>query len=95
MLKIREALSGNEGNHIFPFLWLHGNDGEEKIREYISAINSTGVKAICIESRPHPDFVGAQWWADVDIVLDECKKRAMKVWILDDSHFPTGYAAGE
>src|SRR5690554_6714440 len=30
----------------------------------------------------------------MDIILDEAKKRDMKVWILDDSHFPTGYANG-
>lgn len=30
----------------------------------------------------------------MDVILDEAKKRNMKVWILDDSHFPTGYANG-
>ncbi len=30
----------------------------------------------------------------MDIILDEAVKRGMKVWILDDSHFPTGYANG-
>ena len=29
------------------------------------------------------------------IILDEAEKRGMKVWILDDKHFPTGFAAGE
>lgn len=30
----------------------------------------------------------------MDVILDEARKRDMKVWILDDSHFPTGYANG-
>lgn len=30
----------------------------------------------------------------MDIILDEAEKRGMKVWILDDSHFPTGYCNG-
>ena len=30
----------------------------------------------------------------MDIILDEARKRNMKVWILDDAHFPTGQAAG-
>ena len=30
----------------------------------------------------------------MDIILDEAKKHGMKVWILDDSHFPTGFANG-
>ena len=34
------------------------------------------------------------WWDDMDLVLAEAQKRGMKVWILDDKHFPTGYANG-
>ncbi len=30
----------------------------------------------------------------MDVILDEAKKLGMKVWILDDSHFPTGFANG-
>lgn len=30
----------------------------------------------------------------MDVILDEARKRNMKVWILDDSHFPTGFANG-
>lgn len=30
----------------------------------------------------------------MDIILEEAKKYGMKVWILDDSHFPTGFANG-
>lgn len=30
----------------------------------------------------------------MDIILDEARKRKMQVWILDDSHFPTGFANG-
>lgn len=50
--------------------------------------------SICAGSRPHPDFAGPGWWHDLDIVLDEAKKRGMRVWILDDAHFPTGQANG-
>jgi hypothetical protein len=91
--KIKKLLQGEGGNYIFPFLWLHGEE-EPIIREYMEAISSAGIGAVCIESRPHPDFCGPQWWHDMDIILDEARKRGMKVWILDDSHFPTGYANG-
>lgn len=30
----------------------------------------------------------------MDVIIDESKKLDMKIWILDDSHFPTGYANG-
>lgn len=79
--------------YIFPFLWLHGED-EHKLREYMNVIRNAGCRAVCLESRPHPDFCGDRWWHDLDVILDEAKKLGMKIWILDDSHFPTGYANG-
>lgn len=30
----------------------------------------------------------------MDVILTECEKRDMKVWVLDDKRFPTGYANG-
>ena len=50
---------------------------------------------ICVEARPHPDFVGKGWWRDMDCILSQARRRGMKVWILDDSHFPTGFANGK
>lgn len=90
---IQDCLHGKESNRILPFLWLHGED-EAVLREYMAAIHSANIKAVCLESRPHPDFLGERWWRDLDVILDEARKRNMKVWILDDRHFPTGSAAG-
>lgn len=83
----------NKSNYVIPFLWLKG-ETEEVIREEIKKIYECGIKEICIESRPHPDFVGNGWWHDVDIIMEEAKDKAMRVWVLDDAHFPTGYANG-
>ena len=91
--KIRQILDGKEENHVMPFFWQHGED-EATLREYMQVIHNDHIGAVCVESRPHPDFCGPGWWHDMDIILDEAKKLGMKVWILDDSHFPTGYANG-
>ncbi len=90
---IERLLAGEEENHVLPFFWQHGED-EETLRKMMGAIHGANCGAVCIESRPHPDFCGPKWWADMDIILDEAKKLGMKVWILDDSHFPTGFANG-
>ncbi len=82
-----------EENYIFPFLWMRGEE-EQVLRREIDRICSCGIRAVCVEARPHDDFCGPGWWHDMDIVLDEAKSRDMKVWILDDRHFPTGYANG-
>ncbi|GAA0802106.1 hypothetical protein GCM10008910_33050 [Faecalicatena orotica] len=90
---IEKLLSGNCENYIFPFLWMR-NQSEDVLRREIEKISECGIRAVCLESRPHPDFAGPGWWHDFDIVLDEAKKRDMKIWILDDAHFPTGQANG-
>ena len=88
---IEQVLSGQADNHILPFFWQHGED-EATLRELMGAIHGAGCGAVCVESRPHPDFCGEKWWQDMDVILDEARQRNMKVWILDDSHFPTGFA---
>ncbi len=90
---IERLLDGEWDNHILPFFWQHGEDGET-LREMMAAISGAGCGAVCVESRPHPDFCGPKWWQDMDVILDEARRRGMKVWILDDSHFPTGFANG-
>ena len=90
---ISRLLQDWDRDNIFPFLWLHG-EPEETLREYMDVICRANLRAVCVESRPHPDFAGPRWWHDMDIILDEARRRNIKVWILDDSHFPTGYANG-
>jgi hypothetical protein len=91
--RLQEVLEGKGDNYILPFFWQHGED-EATIRAYMRIIQDANIGAVCVESRPHPDFCGPQWWHDMDIILDEARTRGMKVWILDDSHFPTGFANG-
>lgn len=81
------------GGHLLPFLWLHGED-HTVLAEEIEKIYESGARSLCIESRPHPDFAGPGWWKDVDFILEECRRRGMRMYVLDDAAFPTGYAAG-
>lgn len=83
----------NNENHIFPFLWMRGEE-EAVMRREMEKIAECGIGAVCVEARPHKDYCGPGWWHDMDIIIDEAEKRNMKVWILDDKHFPTGYANG-
>ena len=93
MNRLQEALAGQQDNYIFPFLWMHGEE-ENLLRREIEKIAECGIGALCMESRPHPDFGGPRWWHDVDIVMEEARKRKMRVWLLDDRKFPTGFANG-
>ncbi|WP_240418984.1 glycosylhydrolase-like jelly roll fold domain-containing protein [Paenibacillus periandrae] len=92
--RFKEVLEGQEHNYILPFLWQHGEE-EKVIREEMARVHEAGIGAVCVEARPHPDFLGPKWWTDMDIIMEEARNRGMKVWLLDDDHFPTGHAAGK
>ncbi len=94
MKKIDENLSNKNGHYLYPFFWQHG-ESSEKIEEYMDKMLEQGIFNVCIESRPHPDFLGPGWWKTMDGIVAKAKKRGMKIWILDDAKFPTGYANGK
>lgn len=94
MERIKNLLMDKYDNHIMPFLWMHGED-KETIETYIEKIYQSGVKSFCIESRPYEEFLQKKWWSDLAFIIEAAEKRGMTFWILDDKHFPTGYAAGE
>lgn len=91
--RVEELLAGRGGNYIAPFFWQHG-EPEPVLREYMQKIYESNIRSVCVESRPHPEFARDGWWRDMDVILGEAKRLGMRVWILDDQHFPTGYAAG-
>lgn len=94
MKKIEKLLNNQGSNHLFPFFWQHG-ESNEVLTEYMEKIKETGIQALCIESRPHPDFLEDGWWKSMDHIVSEAKRLNMKLWILDDAKFPTGYANGK
>lgn len=94
MQALDKILAGRTGHPILPFLWIHGEDAGV-LREKINQIYSSGIRAVCVEARPHKDFNGPKWFEDLETILTACKERGMEMWLLDDSHFPTGWANGE
>ncbi len=92
--RLHDVLTDQEANYMLPFYWQHG-DHYDTIPDEVERIYQSGARAFCVESRPHRDFCGDGWWRDMDRILDEAKRRGMKVWILDDDHFPTGHAVGQ
>lgn len=77
--------------YILPFFWQHGEE-HSVLREEIEAIQKSGIHEFCVESRTHEQFCEDQWWEDFHFLLEEAKARGMRVWLLDDKRFPTGYA---
>ena len=88
-----DVLNNKEDNYILPFFWPYENHNETIATE-IAKIYESGCRAFCIEARPFEDYGKDNWWSAVELMLEEATKRNMKVWILDDKRFPTGYANG-
>lgn len=93
MKRLRECQSDKYENYLMPLFWQHGETHEEILRG-ICAIEKCGIREFCVESRVYEDFCGEKWWRDFSFILEEAKKRGMRVWLLDDKRFPTGYANG-
>ncbi|MBP3388416.1 MAG: hypothetical protein J6K98_00915, partial [Clostridia bacterium] len=91
--RLWDCLNGQEDSYIFPFLWLHGESRAQLSRE-LDAIQQSGIREFCAESRPYEAFCQDAWWEDFGFLLREAQARDMRVWLLDDKHFPTGIANG-
>ena len=78
-----------------PLFWLHGDETEARLREMVGRVDESGQGILTIESRPHIDWMRAGWWRDVDIVLDECKKRGLKMMVFDDYWWPSQGMGGK
>ena len=82
-----------QARHLLPFLWLHGED-DDTLLQGVRSVAETGCGALCAESRTHPDFLGPSWWHEMGVLLEACKKLGLGFYLLDDTHFPSGFANG-
>ena len=78
-----------------PLFWMHGTETEARLREMVGRVAESGQGILTIESRPHVDWMREGWWRDVDIVLDECKKRGLKMMVFDDYWWPSQSMGGK
>lgn len=91
--QLKDCLENKKLDYILPFLWVKGEEQELTKRE-ILAIKESGIESFCVESRTYEKFCEEKWWEDFRFILDTARELDMHVWLLDDKHFPTGYANG-
>lgn len=94
MKRLKDNLQNQNQHYLYPFFWQHG-ESKEVLKEYIDKMIEQGIYNMCIESRPHPEFLKAGWWETMNFIIEQAKLNHMKLWILDDAKFPTGYANGK
>lgn len=67
------------------------------IRKDLDSIYKQGFRAVTIEAgyrMQHP-YLSDGWFKTVGIAVEEAKKRGMKVWIIDEGKYPSGFAGGK
>ena len=55
--RLEDVILGREDNYLLPFYWQHGTH-RDRIPAQVQRIYDSGCRALCVESRPHPDFAG-------------------------------------
>lgn len=80
-------------SYLIPLFWQH-HESENVLQEEIDRMHESGIGAFIVEARPHPEYLRDGWWRDLDVIITRAKKYGMKVWIFDDSTYPSGYADG-
>lgn len=79
---------------LVPLLWTQGQP-PETIRKVVREVAEGGNTGFVWESRPHPDYLGPQWWRDLGVAIEEAKKLNLEVWIFDEWMYPSGVAGGK
>jgi hypothetical protein len=100
---VREAAANfkappREYGAIQPFMGWNGPDANERkvrIVQDLDRLAANGVFVINMSpGRGEPKYLGPEHMAQVKFVVEEAKKRGMKLWIQDECDYPSGFAGG-
>ena len=97
------AANFREPPHYFgaiqPFMGWNGPDANERkarIVEDLDRLAASGVFMVNMSpGRGAPEYLSPEHMAQVKFVVQEAKKRGMKLWIQDECDYPSGFAGGK
>ncbi|MDR2840867.1 MAG: glycoside hydrolase [Paludibacter sp.] len=85
----------NFANHV---IWgWQGNIDIKVIRADLDSMYHKGFRSVIIEAGYELPFeyLSDKWFSTVALAVKEAKKRGMKVWIIDEGKYPSGFAGGK
>ena len=100
---VREAAANfkappHEYGAIQPFMSWNGPDAKERmarIVEDLDRLSASGVFMVNVSpGRGIPAYLSPEHMAQMKFVVQEAKKRGMKLWLQDESDYPSGFAGG-
>ncbi len=78
-----------------PLFWLHGDESQERLELDVDKVAEGGNGSFTAESRPHNDWLGPNWYRDLDICLQAARKHGLKLWIFDEQWWPSQGVGGK
>lgn len=74
-----------------------GDATRETISHDLDAIKKQGLHVVTIECGYNMgvEYLSAGWFEKVKIAVEEAKKRNMRIWIIDEGKYPSGFAGGK
>ncbi len=77
-----------------PLFWQHGEE-DDTLLNYVDRLLESGAGGFVVESRPHPDWLGEEWYADCKLVMDYANSKGLKTWIFDEKWWPSFVVDGK
>lgn len=74
----------------------NGDIKAEEARRQVGLLADQGVKGVFVHARGglRTPYMGDEWFAAFDAVIDEAQGRNLDVWIYDEEGWPSGHAGG-
>ena len=89
----------HEYGAIQPFMSWNGPDAKERmarIVEDLDRLSANGVFMVNVSpGRGVPTYLSPEHMDQMKFVVQEAKKRGMKMWLQDESDYPSGFAGGK
>lgn len=86
----------SEYGHTVTWGW-DGPVDRKSIIQDLDAMKRQGLKVVTIEAgyKMVNPYLSDGWFETIKIAVEEAKKRDMRVWIIDEGKYPSGFAGGK
>jgi len=86
----------SEYGHTVTWGW-DGPVDRKSIIQDLDAMKGQGLRVVTIEAGYNMvnPYLSAGWFETIKVAVEEAKKRDMRVWIIDEGKYPSGFAGGK
>ncbi|MGP8258836.1 MAG: glycosyl hydrolase [Acidobacteriaceae bacterium] len=78
-----------------PYYGLNGDVTREVLQRDLDKAVRLGFHAVTVQPGRNPEaYLSPEYFAMFKVLVEEAKKRDLRVWIIDDAGYPSGFAGG-